>query len=143
MGRRNRKEVKSMNWKRVKALKYFEYISEFEKEHQIKFSQSFIDCVKENNGGRPEYTIFDTNVVKERTIKRLLSFNKDDIENIWSFNEPGDNFYPGYIVFAIDNFGNYICFDCSQRICFVNLDDGSVETIEESFDNFLNCLYSI
>lgn len=47
-----------------------------------------------------------------------------------------------YVPFAIDNYGNLICFDANNdKIVFVNHEDMSVEIIADNFNDFMNGLY--
>ena len=132
-----------MNWKYVKKLKSVELIKEYECLVNYELCDSFIQCVIRNNGGRPEKKIFDTDRVKERALKSFLSFNKEDRETVWkmyewSKEELNDEFIP----FAIDNFGNLICFDKhDDKIVFVNHEDNSVEIAAVNFDTFIESLH--
>jgi hypothetical protein len=132
-----------MNWKYVKKLKSVELIKEYERLVNYELCDSFIQCVIRNNGGRPEKKIFDTDRVKERALKSFLSFNKEDRETVWkmyewSKEELNDEFIP----FAIDNFGNLICFDKhDDKIVFVNHEDNSVEIAAVNFDTFIESLH--
>ncbi len=140
-----------MNWKYVKPLVSEDLIKEFEKEHNFKFDESFVDCVKNNNGGRPEKTVFDTHKTKKRDIKTFLSFNKEDKETIWKINEK-EIVRPEYmagtdsklIAFAVDNFGNYICFlkdaENAGNVVFINRKTNDLEYIAKNFDEFINSL---
>lgn len=134
-----------MNWKYIKMLKSGDTIKEFEKKYKFEFPESFREIVEKYNGARPEKDIYDTDKSKERTIKSLLSFNKEDRETIWKINaynakELGDR----YIAFAIDHFGNLICFSKSNHfIVFINVDNLEIETIASDFSEFLGKLYEL
>ena len=132
-----------MEWKYVKKLKSVELINDYECLVKYVFSDSFRKCVIDNNGGRPEKRTFDTDKVKERELKSFLSFNKEDRETVWKiFEWNKEELINKYIPFAIDNFGNLICFDANNdQIVFVNHEDTSVEKISNSFDAFLESLY--
>lgn len=132
-----------MEWKYVKPLTSEELMNEFECMVKYSLPNDFRVCVMEHNGGRPDRRAFDTDVCKERELKSFLSFNKEDKETIWKIHdwnqeELGDR----YIAFAIDNFGNLICFDTdNNKVVFINLEDKSVELIANDFGTFLKCLY--
>ena len=132
-----------MEWKYVKPLISDSVIDEFEKTIKYSFPDDFKDCVVKNNGGRPQLKIFDTSVCKERAIKSLLSFNKDDKVTIWKINEwNAKELTNRFIAFAIDNFGNLICFDSNDNsVIFMDMETLKVELIANSFTGFLNCLY--
>ena len=134
-----------MNWKYVKPLKSEDAIQEFEEIYKFKFPDSFKECAYKYNGGRPEKDVYDTDKTKERTIKSLLSFNKDDRETIWKINDYcSDELGDRYVAFAIDQFGNLICFALSDKsVVFMNMETLNIEMISNCFSDFLNKLYSI
>lgn len=132
-----------MEWKYVKELKSVDLIDDYECLVKYVFCDSFRKCIIANNGGRPSKKAFDTDKVKERELKSFLSFNKEDRETVWKiFDWNKDELTNKYVPFAIDNYGNLICFDANNdKIVFVNHEDMSVEIIADNFDNFLNMLY--
>lgn len=132
-----------MEWKYVKPLSSVENISEFETLVNYTFPSDFKQCIEENNGGRPNKRAFDTTVCKERELKSFLSFNHDDKETVWKiFDWNKDELSGKYIAFAIDHFGNLICFNsANDEIIFLNHENTSVELIAENFTEFLNNLY--
>lgn len=132
-----------MEWKYVKPLSSVDCINEFESLVNYSFPTEFKNCVLHNNGGRPNKRVFDTDVQRERSLKTFLSFNKEDRETIWKILEWNKTqLLDNYIAFAIDNFGNLICFDKSkQRIVFYNLESDRVEQIANNFSEFMRGLY--
>ena len=132
-----------MKWKYVKPLDSINNISEFECLVKYSFPEDFKKCVIKNNGGRPFPCDFDTDKMKERTIKSFLSFNKGDKETIWkiydcSKKELGNK----YIPFAIDHFGNLICFNTeNDNVIFFDHENLSVEKVKNNFKEFLDSLY--
>lgn len=134
-----------MNWKYVKPLKTESDFKEFEEKYSFEFPYSFREIVKKYNGARPEKDIYDTDKTKERTIKSLLSFNKDDKETIWKINECStEELGDKYVAFAIDHFGNLICFSKSDKsIIFINMDFPEIESISSNFADFLDKLYTL
>jgi hypothetical protein len=134
-----------MDWKYVKALKSKDSIKKFETTYGFTFPDSFKGVVTKFNGGRPEKDIYDTNVTKERTIKSLLSFNVDDRETVWKVAEWNKQELGNrYVAFAIDNFGNLICFTVSDNsIIYMDMETLKVETIASDFSSFMDNLYTI
>ena len=132
-----------MEWKYIKELKSLDLIDDYECLVKDVFCDSFRKCVIANNGGRPSSKVFDTDVSKERELKSFLSFNKDDRETVWKiFEWNKEELTNKYVPFAIDNFGNLICFDASNdKIVFINHEDMSVEFIADNFDSFMSGLY--
>ena len=134
-----------MNWKYIKPIADEKSVSEFEKEHGVLFPESFKAVVKKYNGARPENDVYDTEKTKERTIKSLLSFNKTDKENIWAMAENSEiGNSDKYVAFAIDHFGNLICFDVEDySVVFVSHESDRTEKIADDFSGFLDKLYSV
>lgn len=132
-----------MEWKYVKPLAVKESIAAFEAESGYLFPQAFKDCVQESNGGKPTLSAFDTEFQKERAVKSFLSFNKDDRETMWKVNEWNkEELADKYIAFAIDNFGNLICFKKSDdSIVFLDLESMNVEFVAGDFSQFIQSLY--
>ena len=132
-----------MNWKYVKPLTTEKHIDDFECMVRYAFPDDFRKCVKEHNGGFPEFCCFDTERAKERALKSFLSFNKDDRETVWKLYEwskemLGDRYVP----FALDNFGNLICFDAdNDHIVFLDHETAQAERIADTFGSFMDSLY--
>ncbi len=133
-----------MNWKYVKPLKSEKLIQEFESDFNYKFPDSFISIVKKYNGGRPEKILFDTEVSNQIAIKSMLSFNEYDKETMWKIAEWNKNELENkYISFAIDNFGNLICFSIQDSsVIFLELESLTIEKVADNFDVFINSLYN-
>lgn len=133
-----------MNWKYVKTLKSENDIAEFEKVYKIEFPDSFKEIVSKFNGGCPEKDVYDTDKTKERTIKSILSFNQNDKETIWKINEYStEELGNRYVAFAIDHFGNLICFSRSNKsIVFMDMETLKTESIAKDFTSFLDKLYT-
>lgn len=132
-----------MNWKYAKALNSVDLINDFEKLVGYKFPKEFRDLVLQFNGGRPERKGFDTNVSTGRELKSFLSFNAGDRETVWEINDCNkDELSNKYLAFAIDNFGNLICFDKNNNnVVLLNHEDLSVEHIANTFSEFIETLY--
>lgn len=132
-----------MECKYVKLLKSEKLIDDYECQVKYVFNESFRKFVLKNNGGRPKKKIFDTDKTKERELKTFLSFNHEDRETVWKlFEWNKEELKNRYIPFAIDNFGNLICFDGNNdKIVFINHENLSIEIIADNFDAFINKLY--
>lgn len=132
-----------MNWKYVKALNSVDLINDFEKLVGYKFPKEFRDLVLQFNGGRPERKGFNTNVSIGRELKSFLSFNTGDRETVWKINDWNkDELSNKYLAFAIDNFGNLICFDKNNNnVVLLNHEDLSVEHIANTFSEFIKTFY--
>ena len=128
-------------WRYVKSLPTDFNVNEVESRLGFKFCDSFIAFVKNYNGGRPPIGVYDTDITKERTIKSFLSLNSSDEENIVKMNTYLEDASKDIIAFAIDNFGNYICFEKdTSKIVFFNSETENNEFIADDFDIFLKTI---
>ena len=130
-----------ITWRYTKKIIDVNSISEFETAYGHRFEKEYIDCVMQNNGGRPSASVYDTSNTKERTIKKLLSYNKADSESIWQTNEYLAMSNPELVGFAIDDFGNTICFLKEKTsVVFLSHETGKIEHLSNDFQDFLAML---
>ncbi len=127
-------------WKYVKELKNSNLIEEFEKTYSAKLPIDFKKFVKINNGGRPYSDIIDTETTKERVFKCLLSFNKEDKENIFSSYEILKKEDTSLIPFASDPSGNFFCIKDNKIFLWLH-ENGNLEFVSNSFSEMLDKLY--
>ena len=74
-------------------------------------------------------------------IKRLLSFNYGEVENIWDAFNVMQKEASGLVPFAVDPGGNYICFQKNDHKIYLWLHEtNTTEYVAESFKDFLNKL---
>lgn len=135
--------MSELTWRWTKPLDSDEVVFSFEKFLKYEFPESFLECVLENNGGRPNRSLFKTSDGHVRAIKRLLSFDSLDKESIWKLNDVCYLCFDNrYVAFAIDHFGNLICFDKSNdHVKFIETESLEVSDIADNFDEFLSILY--
>lgn len=130
-------------WRYIKPLTTEGLIPEVEGQLGYKFVDSYIDFVKEHNGGRPPIRIFKTSTHKERTIKSFLSFNSGDAENIIRLNRGVAEISTKLVAFAIDDFGNSLCFNKqNDEVVFLDFESEELELVAISFVDFLSMLES-
>ena len=144
-----------MKWRFAKPLESDNLISEFEEKVGYTFQKDFIDIVRQYNSGSPDvkcfYSFRDVRR-KIRVFDRLLSFNKTDSCNIWSFNQfdgsDWDKFTNGeirnFVIFAYDPFGDPIAFDKrTNEIVWIDHEQAdfsmAVEKVADSFTDLLHC----
>ena len=131
--------MNSINWKYVIPLTNKDGIKEVEKKYNILLSDDLKECIKTNNAGYPNKKIFDTELSKERIFKDLISYNKEDEENIYQFEKL---FYIGLIPFGLDPSGNILCMDNNNNKVVLYLHEtGEKELVSNNFSEFLNKLY--
>jgi len=127
-------------------------IDEFEEKMFHSFSKDFKDVFIKSNGGEPAVNSFFTYdlradkttgraLKKNRVIKRLLSFNKDDTENIWDATKMLEEKHGAFIPFATDCNGNYIVLNASNSVLFYDSNRDDFEFVAYSFSDFLSGLY--
>lgn len=126
-----------MNWKYVKPTS-FENVKEIEKLYGIELTDSLKALIFEANNGRPELDTFDTVSGKGKQFKKILSYNKDDTENMYSCIDlfKDTKLFP----FGDDPAGNYICMD-GDKVVFFNHESGETEFVANSLKDFIYSLY--
>lgn len=128
-----------MEWKYIKPLKELKNIEHIENTYNVHIPQYLKSIILKYNGGRPERKCFDTQNYKEKVLKSMLSYNKEDKENIYMFD---DMFSKGYIPFAITEFGDLICIDNKNGNIKLYMHEQDVfEYICEKIKNFFEKLY--
>ena len=132
-------------WKYDEPLTDENLITEFETKSGFTFPPSYRSLVIEHNGARPDKKIFNTDSDEGHVFGNLLSFNTSDTKNlnIWETNKnmPSD-IDSKYIAFAMDAFGNWICFNAEDgSIVFIDHDNSSIENVANDFDAFIDGLY--
>lgn len=100
------------NWKYVKPLEDVASVRVFLIKNGIKIPENLIEILEKNNGGRPSEKSIITETQREYVFKSLLSYNNDDLENIYSLYS--DSFKDRHLYpLGSDAAGNIICFDYS------------------------------
>ncbi|RDU38675.1 hypothetical protein DRW41_03700 [Neobacillus piezotolerans] len=134
--------MSKLTWKYVKPLKDNESVEGFEALNDVQLPKDITDCIKQNNGGRPDKKVFDTDVSEGRVMKSLLSFNKDDLETVYDAIDVLKNERKSLVPIASDPSGNYICYNLIHKdIVFWLHETNITEKVSDSFTTFLNGLY--
>ena len=141
-----------MNWRAITPLVDGDEIEEFENSINYQFPKSFKEFIPLHNGGKPSHKVFKTKTSREKVFNNLLSFNKNDLDNIWEINDWNasmsdwnkDGSMNNYVAFAQDAFGNLICFDkTNDHIVFIDHETLSIEPVADSFSEFIAGLKKI
>lgn len=131
--------MSEITWKYVKELKNENAIDDFEKEHNFLYPQDLKQILFKFNGGRPSLKYYDLPSEKDKEFKTLLSFNEDDIENIYKYY-PLDSSDKSLIPIASDPAGNY--FVLKDNVIYLwNHETDSLCKITSTFTEFLNSLH--
>lgn len=133
--------MNELNWKYVKTLKNEDSISIFEQVIGCEIPTDLKTCIINNNGGRPDKKIFDTDLSQERVIKSLLSYNKDDLETVFDAYNVISKENKNLVPIASDPAGNYICFEKDTKVIVLWLHEtNKLEKIADNFTDFLSNL---
>ena len=121
--------MSEITWKYVKPLRNKQVVFDFLQENGVQLPEGLVKCITENNGGRPSEKLFNTDKGSEYVFKSLLSYNKNDIENIYAVYPAlfqGTLLYP----FATDAAGNFICYDIASALYVLHKHEtNSIEVI--------------
>ena len=128
-----------IQWKRGSQISD-EIISEAELAYGICLPQDIKDIVKKYNNGRPSVSSFDSPIGKEHEIKKLISFKKDDIENIYQMKNLLSAIDISLFPIALDPAGNIICYQNGKIVYWLHETD-EVYPLANSFSDFLSKLY--
>ena len=106
--------MNNITWKYVKKLNDPDVVTEFLKKNHVILPAALVECLVQNNGGRPSEKDFSTNKGEGYVCKNLLSFNEKDKESVYKFYPDmfrGTTLFP----FAMDASGNFVCYDMKKR----------------------------
>ena len=119
----------SVEWKYVKPLQDKMIVSAFLIEHSIVLPLELVKVLESYNGGRPSDKRIVVSDGTEFVFKSLLSYNKDDLETVYSI-------YPIFeetscFPFATDPSGNMICYDTKKEkyVLYEHETDNFVEIV--------------
>lgn len=132
-------------WKRVKPLSDSNTFSNFEKEYGILLPDFLKELIVNKNAGRPSLSIIKTADGNELEIKSLLSFNKEDVENIYNVIEYFKKEFEGKIIpIATEPSGDYFCIDLTNDSIFYWCHETNKLTfIAQNIFDFLKGLYKL
>ena len=92
------------------------------------------------NNGRPSKKIFDTEKSKGHVFKKMLSFNEEDAENIYTPINVLKRENPSLFPFASDPAGNFICLQKGKVVLWLH-ESGDIEYVADSVTSLLGLLY--
>ena len=122
-------------WKYIKDLWDENSVEDFLAKNDINLPKSLVNKLKKYNGGRPRPNTFNLKNGQEKVFQSLLSYNKDDLVNIYEiyplFIE--SNLYP----IGIDPAGNFICVEKENTSNFIWLNHETAKQEPISTIDFL------
>lgn len=132
-------------WKRVKPLMQLDSINKFEQEYEVTLPDNLKEFIIANNGGRPNLDIIKKLDGNEVEVNALLSFNKEDVENIYKVIDYFKGQFGGKIVpIATEPSGDYFCINLNNNsIVYWEHETNELSFIANNLDEFLNCLYDL
>lgn len=133
-----------MNWTKVSPLTYENNVSSFECYAEYSFPPDFVEVAINYNGGTASSNVFAADDLSHHSIKKLLSFNKEDMDSIWDTYECyQDCFEDKYVPFAVSKADLYFCFRTDDdNIGVLDPDTGEFSEIAEDFAEFKTILNS-
>ena len=122
-------KMEILTWKYVKTLKDPDVVNKFLRKYDIVLPQTLLDCIVQNNGGRPSKKDFTTDKGREYVFKSLLSYNIEDAECIYDVYPSlfkATSLYP----IGTDASGNFICYDWNtQKYVLLKHETNTIENI--------------
>ncbi len=119
-------------------------IQTIESQFEISFPKEYIQLVMKYDSGVPDKKLFEAGG-KQRVFQRLISIRADKHPNISDAVQWVDQDVTR-IPFALDPFGNMLCFAYSgnqiPEIVFVESENNTTYSVSQSLDAFLEALYS-
>ena len=131
--------MKNIVWKYVKPLAKPESIAEYEALTESQLPDDIKEAIRHHNGGRPSLKYYDLPPEKDKEFKTLLSFNRNDAENVFLFY-PLDSAAGKLIPFASDPAGNLFVVKDGEIHLWLHESDTTV-FLAESFSSFLETLH--
>ena len=102
--------------------------------------EDLIQLIMEGNNGTPSVKHFDSSCSKNHMIKTLLSYNHEDIENVYgaieALKESCFRLYP----IANDPAGNLICLS-RDGIVLWNHENDTIDQVATNISDFIEHLY--
>lgn len=118
-----------------------EKIQEVANENGFTFTNDLINFILDYNNGMIIPNRFDTGEAKGYEVKTILSYNKKDIENVYSaieiLKEEGARLIP----FANTPSGDFVCMDTSNAVVLWKHETLSIEKTSDGLSSFTDSLY--
>ena len=141
--------------RRFKTVKS-EHIEEAQRRLGVKFPPLLIECVKNNNEGRPKRSSFDFILPdgndEGASLAAFKSFDLNESDNIVLYQEDPPEYFPkGLIAFGEDGGGDLICFDYRTGKDNLNPpvvywsheyeENEGISYLADNFDDFMDMLF--
>ena len=131
----------NITWRFCHKLKDNSVLDKIELAYKFKIPEELKSIILKYNAGSPNKNTFDKPTTG-RTFSNLLSFNKDDDDNVYTMIKAiHDNKKLTILPFGSDGFGNAICVTKPGAIVFWDHEQSLVKPIASSFEQFLSMLH--
>ena len=135
--------MENICWKYVSPLKEKSAVDVLEIKYHYPLPDDFKKCILEYNAGVPSPCLFDFGENKNKVFGGLLSYNIDDLDNIYDFValfENQDKSGLSMLPFGIDPAGNFICLK-DEKIVFYDHETERAILTCDTFTQFLVMLH--
>lgn len=130
-----------LTWKYKIELKDEKVFFQIEKERGIVIPSSIKELIRNTNASTPSKYNFLIGAT-EKVLGAILSFNYDESDTDTVFTALNVIKDKNLLPFAIDPFGNYICYDIPKSVVvFWNHETNTVSSTNMDLDEFLSSLY--
>ena len=137
----------AIQWKAVRKTTTLELLGKVELRCGIEYPELYVRTVWENNAGIPDRANFRVPGLGECDFGRLISVREEDRPNIFGasdwLNDDEEETEICRIPFAMDPFGNLLCFRWCSGVCAVVYRDhetGREYYLTDTFEEFLDRL---
>lgn len=116
-------------------------LSDISSKYQVVIPDDLKKLLMMANAATPSKTRFMLKV-DEKVLGAILSFNPDEKEADSFESAMNICFEKNIVPFGIDPFGNYICYNTTDKsIMFFDHEEDSLEKVASSLEEFLGMLY--
>ena len=130
-----------MEWKYVKATTS-EKIEAVKKKYDVQLPEDLEKLILKSNNGRPVKSTFDSEKTRGLEFKKLLSYNTEDMENIYTFIDVVQTEYRNLFPIASEPSGDFICLDLSNNtVVHFNHETTTTEFVADSISQLISSLY--
>jgi len=141
-----------IEWRYSQPAVDYATIRELESILNVKFPDDYIECAKQNHGGRPSFECLDFGDEKEKIFGGLLALTEGEEADILSETKDSQGYIPEKVIpFGDDPFGNFYCFDYRKgripTVVYWNhelagiSEQRCISYVADSFSAFLKLLY--
>ena len=129
------------NWKYKIDVNYSGVFEEIENEYGVAFSDELKSFIAEHNAATPEKYHFKVGAT-ERVFGAVLSVNEDETDTDSIYTALDIAYDKSIIPFAIDPFGNYICYSSNDcKVMYWDHENDSMESTDLKLADFIASLY--